>query len=262
MGFSGSALPGNEPPDSISIDLAREIGKRAATEGVELVEYGQYQTTFVDADAAVRLSSIDVVREATRVAKAAGCRIVIVGVGSLNSAGQWYADGRNYLPETVLRLIESLREAVKPAEAEGLVLALECHVTTTLRSALVAREVIDAVGSPALKVHLDPVNWMSFETVFDSGPAISQMFANLGHERISGAHSKGIVCANDFIVHMKETHTGGDGDLLDHHSFLKELAAMPGEPYLVIEHVAVERMPDARAYLLQVASELRLAFTE
>jgi sugar phosphate isomerase/epimerase len=262
MGFTGSALPGNEAPSSISTELAREAGKRAAAEGLEFVEYGQYQTTFVDPDATVRRASIDVVREATRVAQAAGCRNVIVGIGSLNPAGQWFADKRNFEPATVERLVSTLREAVKPVEAAGLVLALECHVTTTLRNATVAREVLDAVGSKSLKVHLDPVNWMTFETVFDSGPAISGMFAELGPERISGAHSKGVVCENNLIVHMNETHTGGEGDLLDHHTFLKELAAIPGDPYLVIEHLPVEHMPGARAHLLKVALELALAFVE
>ena len=45
------------------------------------------------------------------------------------------------------------------------------------------RAVLDAVGSPALKIHLDPVNWMTFDTVYANGPAIAAMFAVLGPER-------------------------------------------------------------------------------
>jgi hypothetical protein len=102
---------------------------------------------------------------------------------------------------------------------------------------------------------------MTFETVWTNGDAISSMFQALGPQRIQGAHSKGVRVENDLIIHMNETYTGGDGDLLDHAAFLQELSAMPGDPYLVIEHLAVEHMPHARAHLLRTAADQGLSFT-
>jgi sugar phosphate isomerase/epimerase len=260
MGFTGTALPGGERPAEISTELAREVGRIAAGEGIEIVEYGQYQTTFIDPDDAVLAETLATVREACRVSRAVGCPNVIVGIGSLNPAGQWFPYAGNYSAATKDRLVGALGQAVKIAEGEGLVLALECHVTTTLRDAKTGREVLDAVGSPALKIHLDPVNWMTFETIYDNGPAIEEMYATLGPARISGAHSKGAKVENELIVHMNETYTGADDDLIDHAAVLRGLQAFPVETYLVIEHLTVEQMPIARRHLLAVAGQIGLDF--
>jgi hypothetical protein len=63
------------------------------------------------------------------------------------------------------------------------------------------------------------------------------------------------------IVHLDETVTGAGDDLIDHAAVLRGLATLPGDPYLVIEHLTVEQMPAARAHLLAVADELGLSFT-
>jgi sugar phosphate isomerase/epimerase len=260
LGFTGTALSIDNPPAAIATERAREIGRIAAGEGVDLVEYGHYQTSFVDPDDGVRAETLATVREACRVARAAGCATVIAGIGSLNPAGQWFPHADNYTPATRERLIGALAEAAAVAANEGIVLALECHVTTSLRSAATARVVLDAVGSPALKIHLDPVNWMTFETVYDNGPAIDKMYATLGAAHLSGAHSKGVRVENELIVHLNEIHTGAVGDVIDHAAVLRGLAQLPGDPYLVIEHLTVEQMPGARAHLLAVAGGLGLSF--
>jgi sugar phosphate isomerase/epimerase len=260
MGFTGAAFYVSEPPAEVSSDQASEIGRICAGEGVELVEYGQYQTTLVDPDDGVRRTTLATIREACRIAHALGCPAVIAGIGSLNPAGQWFPHRDNYASATLDRLIATLREAVQFAEVEGVVLALECHVTTSLRDAAKAREVLDAVGSPTLKIHLDPVNWITFESIYENAPAITAMFATLGASHIYGAHSKGARVENELIVHLNETYTGADDDLIDHAAVVSSLAALPGDPYLVIEHLAVEQMPGARLHLLDVAKRLGLSF--
>jgi hypothetical protein len=102
---------------------------------------------------------------------------------------------------------------------------------------------------------------MTFETVYESGTAISKMFSELGPDRIQGAHSKGVKVEDELIVHLNETFTGADDDLFDHAAFLRELSAMPGDPYLVIEHLSVDEMPKARAHLLAIAAQLGLRFS-
>jgi sugar phosphate isomerase/epimerase len=261
MGFTGTALNIDDPPADISTARAAEIGKLFADEAIKGVEYGQYQTSFVDPDPNVRAVHIETVRQACRVAAAVGCPAVVVGIGSLNPAGQWFPHPENYAPATQERLISTLCDAVSVAEDAGVVLALECHVTVTLKNAQIARDVLDAVGSPALKIHLDPVNWMTFDSVYESGAAIAEMFSTLGPQRIQGAHSKGVKVENELIVHLNETYTGAPDDLLDHGAFLNELAGMLGDPYLVIEHLAVEHMSSARAHLLAVAERHNLRFT-
>ncbi len=255
MGFAGAALFFFDPPQTIANERAAEIGRMCGDEGVDVVEYGQYLANLVHPDASVRRANVETLHDACRVARALGCPAVITGAGSLNPNSQWAPHPENRQPETIDRLIASLREAVRGAEQQGVILALECHVLTPLFDVATTREVLDAVGSPALQVHLDPVNWMTLDTAYDNGPAIAAMFAALGPERIYGAHSKGLTVEDGGVTHLNETYTGAPDDLIDHATVLREMARLPGDPYLVIEHLAVERMPGARDHLLGIAAE-------
>jgi sugar phosphate isomerase/epimerase len=260
MGFTGSAFYVNDPPATITSDQAREIGRIATGEGIDLVEYGQYQTTFVDPDESVRATSLATVREACRVTRAVGCPAVIAGIGSLNPAGHWFPHPDNFSNETRERLLSSLATAVEFAEDQGVILALECHVTTSLRNAEVAREVLDAVGSTSLMIHLDPVNWITFETIYESAPAIQSMFATLGPQRIYGVHSKGARVENELIVHLNETVTGDDSDVIDHAAILRGMTTLPDNTYLILEHLPVDRIPGARDHLLAIADQIGVSF--
>jgi L-ribulose-5-phosphate 3-epimerase len=260
MGFSGVAWNSRIPLATITPDRAREIGRIFADEGVDLVELGQYQTTLVDADASVRRQNVDNLRHALRISRALGCPAVITGAGSLNPKGQWFAHPENHGLAARERLVMGLREATRAAEDEGVILALECHTTTALKDAPTTRAIVEQVDSRALKVHLDPVNWITFDNVFNNGVAIESMFEALG-QYLYGAHSKGVLLEDRLIVHLSETVTGAADDLLDHATFLKQLAALPGDPYLVIEHLPVEAMPAARDHVLAVARSVGLSFT-
>jgi sugar phosphate isomerase/epimerase len=256
MGFAGAALFFFDPPQAITSDRAAEIGRIFVDEGIDVVEYGQYLANLVHPDAGVRQTNIDTLRDACRVARAFGCPAVITGAGSLNPRSQWAPHPENRRPETIDRLVASLREVVPAAEQEGVTLALECHVLTPLFDVATTCEVLDMVGSGALQVHLDPVNWMTLDTAYGNGPAISGMFATIGSERIYGAHSKGLVVEDCGVTHLNETYTGAPEDVIDHATVLREMARLPDDPYLVIEHLAVEKMPGARDHLLRIAADI------
>jgi sugar phosphate isomerase/epimerase len=256
MGFSGTGLPGGDDPAEVTTPRAEEVGRMFADAGVDLVEYGRYGTNLVDADNAAREAHVASLRHAFRVARAAGCPAVITGAGSRNPKGAWLPHPENRSEAVRDRLIAALRAAARAAEESGVLLGLECHTVTPLYDAASTRQILDEVGSPALKAHLDPVNWMTFETAYASGEATRRMFETLGPERILGAHSKGLVVEEKLIIHMSEGVTGAPDDVFDHAALLREAAKMPPEFYVVIEHVSVEQMPDARRHLLQVAKDI------
>src|SRR5688572_27143618 len=243
MGFTGTGLPAGDDPADITTPRAEEIGRMFADLGVDLVEYGRYGTNLVEADNAHREAHVASLRHAFRVARAAGCPAVITGAGSRNPKGAWLPHPENRSPEVRDRLVAALRAASRAAEETGVLLGLECHTVTPLYDAASTRAILDEVGSPALKVHMDPVNWMTFETVYASGEATRRMFETLGPERILGAHSKGLIVEEKLIIHMSEGVTGAPDDVFDHAGLLREAAKMPPDFYVVIEHVSVEQMP-------------------
>lgn len=133
-------------------------------------------------------------------------------------------------------------------------------MTTALRDAPTARHVLDAVDSAALKVHLDPVNWTTFETAYRTGEATDAMFETLGADRLLGAHSKGVAVEDRLIAHVSETVTGAEDDVFDHAALLRRAAEMPAGFFVVIEHLKPEQMPAARAHLLQAAEQIGVTF--
>jgi len=260
LGFTGTGLPGADDPASIPTARAAEVGRMFHDAGVDLIEYGRYSTTLIAPDAAVRQRNLDSLREACRVAAAADCPAVIVGAGSHNPRGAWFAHPDNASPETLDRLIATLQEAATLAEDAGVLLGLECHTVTPLKDAVTARAVLDAVASPALRVHLDPVNWMTWETVYRSGAATAAMFDALGAERLLGAHSKGVTVEDRMIIHLSEAVTGAPDDLFDHAALLRLAARMPRDFYVAIEHLTPAQMPAARDHLLRVADQIGVGF--
>jgi sugar phosphate isomerase/epimerase len=260
MGFTGTGLPTSYVPDSITLERARDIGRQFADAGLDLVEYGRYHTTLIHPDPSVRRENIADLAAALRVARVAGCMAVITGAGSHNPGSQWWPHPDNYSRQTFDRLIESLREAVKPAEDEGVLLGLEGSALTPLKNAQTTRDVLDAVGSPALRAHLDPVNWITWDTIFSTGDAVRSMFETLGPERMLSAHNKGIAAENKAGMHISETVTGARDDIFDHAAILRVAAQMPSDFYLVIEHLSLDQMPAARNHLLRIAEQIGVHF--
>ena len=259
-GFSGFGVNFRTGVESITDDVAANVGKVFADSGLDAVELGMYSTTLVHPDAAVRAANVDALAKAIKVAAKIGRPGVITGSGSLNAKSQWFPHPENHGEAAHERLVASLKEAVKVAEDYGIILGLECHTFTALYSAESAKRTIDEVGSKNLKVHLDVVNWITWETVYRTGEAIKQMFALLAPDYILGAHMKGIEIEDKLVIHMNETVAGAETDVLDHVTYLQEMAKMPADSYLVIEHTPVDQIPATRDFVLAKAKEAGVSF--
>ncbi len=147
-------------------------------------------------------------------------------------------------------MIKSLREAVAAAEEHGVAIHLEGHQLATLRNAEVMAAVIDAVDSPMLKCDLDPANWITLETVFDTTPAIEHMFEVLG-DRVGSGHAKDVEIENRLAIHIDNV-PAGDGRL-DFQAYIKGLEALGPEIYLIIEACPVEDTERVRGFLVEQA---------
>jgi sugar phosphate isomerase/epimerase len=130
---------------------------------------------------------------------------------------------------------------------------MEGHILVTLSSAEVMRGVLDEVGSPSIRCDLDPVNWLTLDTVFRSGPAIDHMCDVLG-TRILNAHAKDVIVEKKLALHIDE-RPAGQG-ILDWSRFMSRMEALSPERYLVVEHAAVEELAGVKAFLDRKAVEL------
>ena len=164
--------------------------------GVRVAQLNARYESLVSADEECRRAGVRVLRESCRWAKWLAATNTYVRPGSLNPRGPWLPHPANTSPETVERLARSLREVAPAAEDEGVYLAVEGHVLSPLETPERVHEVIEAVGSPAVRFNADPVNFVGrLEDAYASAGLLNRMFDLLG---------KHVVCAHVKDLRVEE----------------------------------------------------------
>lgn len=244
-----------------SIRRARQI---LDDHGLDMVQAIGHRPPLIHPDESIRREGVRVLQQALRIAGGLRAHSCHSGPGSLAQqgitrtdwvrSGAWNPHPANWDPACKDRLVDSLTQCATAAEDAGTRIGLEGHVLVTLDSAETMREVIDAVGSPAVGCDLDPVNWLRLETVYRSGPAIDRMVDVLGPERILNAHAKDAIVQSRLVTHIDECPAGQG--LLDWATFMRRMEALGPERYLVVEHCTVEEIPAVKTFLDATAQEL------
>jgi len=182
------------------------------------------------ADDQVRGQAIERMKAGVRVCKDFGCQAIVTEPG-----------GRGI--DSFERCLESLQEIMPVAEAEGSFVCIEPSYVQSVPNSYAMAGLIEAVGSPNLKVLLDAANIL----VYDS---VDRMFEVLG-EHILFCHTK------DCIVDEKGNPTfpsAGEG-MMNHHRFI-ELVLEHGCPPLIIEYAWEHNIEQVRDFLFGVIAEV------
>lgn len=256
LGFSG-VVPRLPEYHTYSEEQCTRIRFAYEQAGMEPIELGQYMLNYIDPDPAVRRASTDTMKLALQRAAWMGCPVVITGSGSLNPQSQWFDHPDNHSWRSFELLVQCYKELVVTAQDVGVCVGLECHTYTALDSPEKVRDVVDAVGSPMLKVDLDPVNWITYATYWDNGPFLHHMIDLLG-DCLLGGHAKDVRQEDGLVVHLNETYAG-DGNL-DYGVYLQRLSQLDPGTYLVMEHTSPEQVTAARDYILTEAERVGVEF--
>jgi sugar phosphate isomerase/epimerase len=229
-------------PDALDAERCRRLRELAATHGLEIEQSWGFGANLVaDPAAPERLAA------AMRVARDLGATGVIGGCGTMAAPSGYAPHPDNHTAETRRRLVARLREVAARGEDAGVACVLEPHVCTTLESPEVIREIVDAVGSPFVRVNLDPANLVSdLRTLWDSTAHVERCVDVLADVAVSG-HVKDVYAEDALVVHLSETVIG-DG-LLDLGTYVRRFAErLPGRT-LYVEHLPASLVPRAKAAL-------------
>jgi len=265
LGFTGIFTRfDRDDPFATTGAQCRRVRSILSAYGLTMVQAIGHRPPLIHPDDSVRRQGVKVLREAIRIAAALGSLSCHTGPGSMAQVGAdgsawggaWDPHGDNWNPICREQLVRSLREVASAAEDHGVVLGMEGHVLVTLNSAEMMRGVLDEVGSPAIRCDLDPVNWLTLDTVFRNGAAIDRMCDVLG-PRIFNAHAKDVVVQKRLVIHIDECPAGQG--ILDYDRFMRHVEALGPERYLIVEHAEVEEFPAVKAFLDRKAAELGIA---
>ena len=221
---------------------------------LDLVQFGiTYSECLFDPRPSVREAAIEAVNCGMSVAKELGAFHYLFRPGSLNPDGAWTSHRDNYLPESMERLIETLKPIAENAERETLTLVMETHAISIMDSPETCREIVERVGSDRLRIVMDFVNhFQTLRQVYDSEARLNHIFDVMGPVAPM-AHIKDIRVENGLVLHLNE-EVPGEGELaLD--VALKRFDELYPDGYGLIEHLPLEKIPLANTNVRKIAYE-------
>jgi sugar phosphate isomerase/epimerase len=241
------------PPETLAGDLGRWVRGVLADAGLSIVQATGYNPNLVHPDPLVRERDLARLRAAFAAARTLGAEMVISGCGSLHPTFFYGPAAENHRPETRERLIESLRRAVPMAEEAGVMLAMECHVLTTLDTPEHILAILEAVGSPWIRANFDPVNLLGdLPSLYDNAAAIRHMASLLLPYYAPCAHIKDIAPLPELVLHLAETPPGTG--LLDYAAVFDVCRRLGEGASLVVEHLPSAQVPEALAFVRRAAT--------
>ena len=246
--FRSAEIP-SVPPDACT----RCVQMLAAAK-LDLVQFGiTYDECLFHPDAAVREAAIVSVQRGMATAVSLGAHHYLFRPGSLNPDGAWTSHRDNYLPESMERLIETLKPIAEHAEKHELTLVMETHAVSIMGSPETCREVVEQVGSERLRIVMDFVNhFQTLRQVYDSEARLNHIFDVMGPVAPM-AHIKDISVQNGLVLHLDE-EVPGAGELALGVA-LKRFDALYPDGYGLIEHLPAEKIPLANANVRRIAAE-------
>ncbi|MHC4177158.1 MAG: sugar phosphate isomerase/epimerase family protein [Planctomycetota bacterium] len=255
LGYRAAYCPGVALNDK---DRIREISAAFSKHDVAIAEVGRW-CNLLDADAAKRKANLNRVTEGLALAEAVGARCCVDIAGSYNRE-VWYGPHPGNLSQGFFdRAVENARriiEAVKPRRAKFCYEMMGWSLPDSADSYV---RLINSVDRDAFAVHRDPCNLINSPARFyRNTDLLNECFDKLGKWIVS-CHAKDLRWEVEMNVHFREV-TLGTGSL-DYTTYLKRLAALPGDVPLMIEHMkGPEEYDKSRRYLLDLGRKVGVSF--
>jgi sugar phosphate isomerase/epimerase len=225
-----------------------------AGKDLDLVQFGiTYNECLFDPNPAVRESITARINQGAEIARQLKAHAYLIRPGSLNPDGPWTSHRNNHLPESMERLIQTLKPIARKAGTEGVTIIMETHAISIMDSPETCKAIVESVGSDNLRIVMDAVNhFQSFQQVYDSTNRLNRIFDVMGP--ISPvAHIKDIKVKNGLVLHIDE-EVPGEGEL-DLALMLKRFDALYPDGYGLIEHLPISKIPLANANVRRVAAD-------
>jgi len=255
LGYRAAYAPKVDLKDK---DRIRDIIKEFAAQDVALAEVGAW-VNMLDPDPERRRKNMAYVQERLALAEELGTRCCVDIAGSYDPK-IWYAPNpRNMSQEFIDATVENCRkliDGVKPTRTKFSIEMMPFNFPSGPDDYL---KLIKGVDRKAFAVHLDVCNVMnSPERMYHNGDVIRECFRKLG-PWIASCHAKDLTWEDYVQVCLREVIPGRGQ--IDYRAYLSELAKLPGDAPLMLEHLkTAEEYAEGRNYIQGVARQLGLSF--
>jgi sugar phosphate isomerase/epimerase len=238
-------------PDAIDPAVARAVAQAARKQGVQIAAVsGTYN--MIHPDPSVRQAGharLDVLAGACA---AMGTRLITLCTGTRDANDQWREHRDNDSAEAWRDLIASMEIAIGIADRHDVDLGIEPELANVINSATRARELIDQLGSPRLRIVLDPANLFAIATLDEQRRTIAGAIDLLA-DRIAMGHAKDRDAQGGFA-------TAGKG-VLDYAHYLGCLKAAHFTGPLIAHGLSAAEAPGVAGYLKGVLAKAGIEVT-
>lgn len=254
LGFSGifTRFRANDPHTTPK-HQAHQVRDLLTGEGVCLFQATGYWQNMVTADETVRKESVRTVQAALMLAGWMGARGIDTGPGSMNPNGPWFPHPDNWTLSARKQLIKTLKECAPAAEDAGVYLSLESHQLVTLATPEITKEVLDEVDSPWVRCDYDSANWITLQSVYETGAALNHHFDTLGNHIVS-AHAKDIWVEDRLTVHLQDGCAGKG--LMDFKTLFRRMEQLSPDLPVISEGNSTAELPAVSRLFHETADQL------
>jgi sugar phosphate isomerase/epimerase len=260
LGFKTVQVRVDDPSSATSADINRLAGLYEEFGFPMAQSVGNYGGGLCSTDESERSTTATFLEEMVRFSARLGCPNTYFRPGSLSASGPWTPHPENRSMSVFDRLVYSAKRACDVAESEGVEIAIEGGVVSPLYSARRVRDLIDAVGSSALKFNMDPVNFVgSIEQAYDT-TSLQNEFYELLPDRILGAHAKDFTLIQTLLPRFEESIIGQPESMMDHATFLQGMQRVCPDAHILIEHLPDDKIPLAAEGLMREAELAGIAW--
>jgi sugar phosphate isomerase/epimerase len=238
-------------PDAIAPELAGRIRREAAARGLAVAAVqGTFNMSHPDPEH--RRTGLRQLRVLAEACQAMGTSKIHLCTGTRDRQSMWRRHPDNDSPEAWRDMAACLREAAEMARQTGVVLAFEPEVNNVVDSAKKARRLLDEIGSPHLKVNIDPANIFHAGELARMGEMIEEAFALVGRDIV--------------LAHAKDLdHDGDAGHLpagkgkLDYDRYVSLLHSCGFQGPILLHGLSEAQVPGCVAFLREKLARLAAA---
>jgi sugar phosphate isomerase/epimerase len=225
-------------PDEIPAGLPAKFLREAAARGLTIASV---QGTFnmCHPDAEHRRQGL---RRLRVLAEAFPRMPIHICTGTRDQKSMWRRHPDNRSPEAWRDMAACIRDAAEIVRQTKSVLAFEPEVNNVVDSARKSRQLIDEIGSPYLKVTMDPANIFPAGTLPRMKEIVEEAFSLLGKD-IALAHAKDLDHDGD------AGHKAAGEGLLDYDLYLRLLRAHRFTGPLLLHGLSRAQVPGCVAFL-------------
>jgi sugar phosphate isomerase/epimerase len=250
MSMACANLP--EMPDQIPAELPGRIRHEASKRGIAIGSVtGTFNMTHPDVEQ--RRLGLRRLRVLAEACPEMGTSFIHICTGTRDPHSMWRSHPDNGSPEAWRDMAACVREATDIAREANVVLAFEPEMSNVVGSARKARHLLDEIGSPHLKVTMDPANLFHAGELPRMKEILDEAFALLGKDVVL-AHAK------DLDHDGEAGHKAAGEGVLDYERYLRLLRQYHFRGPLLLHGLTPAQVPGCMAFLrAKRAASLQMA---